>query len=810
MSRLALFHRGPPPALSNLGINLGANDYFDGARPFSNLIYGSDWTITGNSNPEISLPSGHTDANGWPTSLPGTYTTLNRFLAIPIQSGTFIAKWTGTATVNIIGAQISGVDTSVPNQVTFTFATNYSDPSWFTTGAWTRLTASFSSGDPIKNLDVREVGKSTSQVLETDYLAAVAGYAVVRFINGFQIGVSTPANQTAPTITWAARNQIGAASFKVNDGVPIETMIDMANAAGVDPWFCMPWGAEDAYITGFATTVLSRLNSNRKVYVENDNEIWNYGFNATLQAKAEGLSEGLGGVTSGVTISSITHSGTTATVTTSSAHGMAVIAGGNDQSVKVVGASPSDYNAGWVDVASVPSTTTFTYVMPTTPATNATVVGTYSLQPITLSLLRRYAEKTAHVMGLWTTVFAGQTNRLVTVASFQNADTGNPPNTLAWTSNLLANAIDAIATAPYFAFFDADYSGQSLDTIMNTLLPAEIGTAMASAKLQSATAQSFGKRYIAYEAGQSVVLSAPNVAVNKSIQTDSRMYSLHGTYLFDWLTQCGGDIINMTNIAQPTSQFGAFGLVEFIGETVSLAMTPKQQLVNDWRNGIRLPQALGGTIASAVDSTNGFFCGAVTGFFPTSTLSIQSTGPTDGSGLAINSSTGNVTVADATKLPAAGSYTVTVRETNAAFPSPGYRETGIAWTEGAANLIVNGTFANTSTWSLGSGCTISGGVLNVTGAAISLCYQAITYVIGGVYQLDFDYTATSINQFARIEADLSNNGTDIKATSGFLNALSGHITLTFTADVASGFCHLIDTNAGLTGTIDNCTLRRTA
>lgn len=75
--------------------------------------------------------------------------------------------------------------------------------------------------------------------------------------------------------------------------------------------------------------------------------------------------------TDGVTISSITFAGTTATVTTASAHGRAT---GNN--VTVYAAIPTDYNA--TGNITVTSATTFTYTMATTPATNATTVGAYS------------------------------------------------------------------------------------------------------------------------------------------------------------------------------------------------------------------------------------------------------------------------------------------------------------------------------------------------------------------------------------------------------------------------------------------------
>ena len=80
--------------------------------------------------------------------------------------------------------------------------------------------------------------------------------------------------------------------------------------------------------------------------------------------------------TTAQTISSITHVGTLATLTTASAHGLIT---GNR--VTISGASANDYNGTYV--ITVTGTTTFTYVMATTPAANATTVGSYTTIGIT-------------------------------------------------------------------------------------------------------------------------------------------------------------------------------------------------------------------------------------------------------------------------------------------------------------------------------------------------------------------------------------------------------------------------------------------
>ena len=76
------------------------------------------------------------------------------------------------------------------------------------------------------------------------------------------------------------------------------------------------------------------------------------------------------------TISTITHVGTVATVTTAAPHNLIT---GNR--ISISGAIAADYNGTYVITKTGAST--FTYVMATTPAANATVVGSYTITGIT-------------------------------------------------------------------------------------------------------------------------------------------------------------------------------------------------------------------------------------------------------------------------------------------------------------------------------------------------------------------------------------------------------------------------------------------
>ena len=80
--------------------------------------------------------------------------------------------------------------------------------------------------------------------------------------------------------------------------------------------------------------------------------------------------------TTAQTISSITRVGTLATLTTAAPHGLS-----DGNKVTITGATPAAFNGTYV--IDVTGTTTFRYTMATTPANNATVVGTYTVLGLT-------------------------------------------------------------------------------------------------------------------------------------------------------------------------------------------------------------------------------------------------------------------------------------------------------------------------------------------------------------------------------------------------------------------------------------------
>lgn len=196
--------------------------------------------------------------------------------------------------------------------------------------------------------------------------------------------------------------------------------------------------------------------------------------------------------------------------------------------------------------------------------------------------LRRYAEKSTAMQKIWTDVFKATPGRLVRVASMQNANTWTAETVLSFRDT--AQYVDALATAPYFggALFDGSRAGwTNLDQIF-AWLDADVDASLALAKENKAIAARYGKRYIAYEAGQHI-LNRNNLPLLTSIQRDPRMYGLYKKYLSGWQTQID-DTMTLFSSTSEISQYGAWGLREYAGQP--LAETPKRRAVLDYLNSV--------------------------------------------------------------------------------------------------------------------------------------------------------------------------------------------------------------------------------
>ena len=113
------------------------------------------------------------------------------------------------------------------------------------------------------------------------YLERLAPFDVIRFM-------ALQETNSTDIVTWDDRRDADAArqgsgsggspSEPLVNGMAVEYMVQLANDLDADPWFNMPFMADDDFVRRFATYVRDHLEPGRTAYVEWANEVWNFGW----------------------------------------------------------------------------------------------------------------------------------------------------------------------------------------------------------------------------------------------------------------------------------------------------------------------------------------------------------------------------------------------------------------------------------------------------------------------------------------------------------------------------------------------------
>jgi hypothetical protein len=350
----------------------------------------------------------------------------------------------------------------------------------------------------------------------------------------------------------------------------------------------------------------------------------------------------------------------------------------------------------------------------------------------------------------------------------------------------IATSANAIRTAVYVGnntggeMLAAGYGTSYVGPIAPIWTPAKANcdTILAYCSTHNAYALANGLKYELYECG-------PQIGFNDATTFQNFIHDAGNYDLMLYLLQ-GLEAINpamvgsLFELVQPvqTSNGGPYqpvstywGFLEGTYQTPG-PNTPKYNAVVDFYAGKRTPSDLTGTLSCAAGDPNGTVVGTLSKFVVGSTLSIQS----GGSGLAINSLTGAVTVANSASLPAAGTYSVVIRETNSGFPTPGYHDTTISWAVIASAALADNfddnsrdaTKWNVAAWEDGdaTGVTVAeqNGELEVTGPVSTAGTHYSGYVsvnavnvTGRAAQVQIKSTGTTNLFYLSFGSDANNN-----------------------------------------------------
>lgn len=284
-----------PAVIRSLGINIAGVEDFSPEHPFLDRFKTSRPWIAGNDTIFDLGPAAaaalHLDANGYPTTIPEGQRATTIIGVDPLTefpSGRYVVLYDGSGevgyrvTTSKVAAQsVQGRDVVVVNDATPDVA------SLFLTIEQT------DPNDPIRNIRViREDQLALFQQGETfnpEFLRKLSGFSLVRFMDWMATNDSRIEGfRDTPSQDRATFAHVNGFTGERALGVPIETIVELANCAGVDPWINIPHDADDALIRKMAEYVHENLDPRLKVHVEFSNELWNFQFGQATYALEEG------------------------------------------------------------------------------------------------------------------------------------------------------------------------------------------------------------------------------------------------------------------------------------------------------------------------------------------------------------------------------------------------------------------------------------------------------------------------------------------------------------------------------------------
>ncbi len=258
-----------------LGVNVASSVYYNTERIFANLAQASSpWADP--SSGWGTMVAGKLNSYGYPTNAGALPINVPQ----PVWAGKDVAvtcTWLGSGTVRIDGdTRAVGAN----NRVSFTWPGKTSSirPNILV------YVSEANASAPFRGLDCREPGLIANGQFDQRFVDDMKPFGVLRFLDWSNV------NGNPASVTWADRSTLDKSGV---DGTALEHEIDLANAVQSDPWFTVPYNADETYIRNMAKLVHDRLAPSRRAYFELSNEVWNFTFPVANQALNEGIAEKL-------------------------------------------------------------------------------------------------------------------------------------------------------------------------------------------------------------------------------------------------------------------------------------------------------------------------------------------------------------------------------------------------------------------------------------------------------------------------------------------------------------------------------------
>lgn len=272
------------PGTNALAIGLAGIADWSVQQPFINVLKTArPWighkpgTWGGMEEAELRA-GGYLDASGMPIRKPPTLSSIGTLVLTDLPeeaqtlAGRYVLRYSGKGVVEVTG-RASNVRYS-PGAVRFDFTPGE--------GSVDIRIQRMNLNDPPRILSVvkeeHQEAFEAGAVFNPDWTARLQGFDGARFMDWM-------ATNDATLARWEDRPEPGDMAYA--GGVPVEVMVQLANALKADPWFTLPHLADDDFARAFAMLVRDTLDPELTAYVEYSNEVWNWQFEQTVWADAQ-------------------------------------------------------------------------------------------------------------------------------------------------------------------------------------------------------------------------------------------------------------------------------------------------------------------------------------------------------------------------------------------------------------------------------------------------------------------------------------------------------------------------------------------
>ena len=267
------------PCDMRVGINVSGMAYWVQERAFRDYMKSAGNWITFNASGGgawDTYRSGEMpqDPDGYPTVVPFPSSQGLQGARMMISAGghmqpgvDYVLLYDGEGTFGLQGGIQNVVVT--PGRITFRIADDYRDNVWLNINTSTQ-------GNHVRNMRLVKASDEAvyaTQPFDPNFIERIRPFKAIRFLDWSTANNATPLNTWADRTTPTRVTQAGGPS-----GIAVEYIVQLANMLDQDIWLTIPHLASDAYLQDMAAYFRDHLESDRTLYLEYSNEVWNWMF----------------------------------------------------------------------------------------------------------------------------------------------------------------------------------------------------------------------------------------------------------------------------------------------------------------------------------------------------------------------------------------------------------------------------------------------------------------------------------------------------------------------------------------------------